>query len=90
MRFILYYKSYCGHSQKSKTTLETKYPDMFDLHEITDDHQKHQSLIRETGQKTVPYVFLKCEKHKNLTFIGGNSEFQELIRSGHIDNLSEC
>lgn len=76
-RIIVYSIVGCPHCKKAKSTLEElKLP----YHEISLD--SYADTVREevrekTGSRTVPQIFF------NATLIGGNDEFQKLVRVRH-------
>ena len=41
----------------------------------------HEELIKEYGQKTVPYVFIKGQ------LIGGNSDLQLIVKKDQLDQM---
>lgn len=49
--------------------------------DISMDSAKRAQLMAETGQRTVPYVFLGDQ------FIGGYDDLQQLADSQQLDNL---
>ena len=54
-----------------------KYTDI----EIYDDEKTRRRLEEQTGQRTVPFIFI------GETFIGGFSELQAIDSSGKLDEL---
>jgi glutaredoxin 3 len=71
---VIYTKAKCKFCISAQELLRKNgilYADI----DITWDKELHQKLINQTGQKTVPYIFIQNE------FIGGYSELLELSNS---------
>jgi glutaredoxin 3 len=49
--------------------------------DISDDPEAKRRLAAQTGQKTVPFIFIDDK------FIGGHKELGKLIESGELDEL---
>jgi glutaredoxin 3 len=86
---MVFAKSYCPYSVKTRELLESLEPTFgFKFHIIDidllpeDDGPVIQmELLQLTGQKTVPNIFIG-QKH-----IGGNSDLQDLKLSGMLDKM---
>mmetsp|Transcript_9313 Transcript_9313/g.13182 ORF Transcript_9313/g.13182 Transcript_9313/m.13182 type:complete len:139 (+) Transcript_9313:131-547(+) len=86
---IVFSKSYCPYCRRTKSLLSdmTKSTDIdvqifeLDLQEENDGQLIQSELLRVTGQRTVPNVFIHG-KH-----IGGNSDLQELANSGKLSQV---
>ena len=87
---MVFGKSYCPYCRATYSLLEKLYEesggdDAWKFHYINLDIQPEEDgpliqmeLLRKTGQKTVPNIFIEG-KH-----IGGNSDLQELYQSGEL------
>lgn len=77
---VVYSKSSCGYCTKAKELLDKKNLRYTSI-DLTWDKELHQKLIKETGQTTVPYVFVQGK------LIGGYKDLLELVESGKIHKL---
>lgn len=68
---------YCNGAKKLLQEKGLKYTDI----EIYDDEKTRRRLEEQTGQRTVPFIFI------GETFIGGFSELQAIDSSGKLDEL---
>ncbi|MBC3804167.1 glutaredoxin 3 [Acetobacterium fimetarium] len=68
---------YCNHAKKLLDGKGLKYTDI----EIYDDENTRRRLEEQTGQRTVPFIFI------GETFIGGFSELKAIDSSGKLDEL---
>ena len=77
MDIIIYSKSGCIFCIKTKELLEENQ-----LHykqvELSNNRDLHLKLAKQTGQTTVPYIFVNNE------FIGGFQDLQNLIKRGKL------
>jgi len=90
----IFSKSWCGYCTSTKSTfgkLQQKQPEIkirvieLDLLPSDDGSLIQNELLRMTNQSTVPNVFI------NQQHIGGNSDIQELQRSGKLlEMLKKC
>lgn len=76
-------KSYCPYCTKSKKSLKNFDANAFvlELDKVPDGSKIQSYLHKKTGQKTVPNIFIN-QKH-----IGGNSNLENLKRSGELKKL---
>ncbi len=72
IKVILYTQSYCPYCKYAKNLLN-KHNIKYEAIEIGDNEALAIKLWRQTGQKTVPYVFLNDE------FIGGYTELKKKL-----------
>ncbi len=76
---IIYTKDNCPYCFKAKNLFEKmniKYQEI----SLNQDTHSHQKLIVQTGQTTVPYIFI------NEEFVGGHSDLLELKNQGKFSN----
>lgn len=83
---VIYSKSYCPYCRATKALFEKKEYSGVDVHSIELDHlptggEIQRELLRQTGQMTVPSVFV------NGQHAGGNSETQSAASSGKLSQL---
>ncbi|MGH7856377.1 MAG: glutaredoxin 3 [Candidatus Binatia bacterium] len=76
----IYTTSYCGYCRMAKRLLGEKGV-AFDEIDVTDDPDVRERLVRETGRRTVPQVFIDDRP------IGGFAELQALDLGGALDRL---
>ncbi len=76
----IYGKESCPWTGRARTMLNEAKVD-FDFIELDDSENTHWEgkLNAQTGQNTVPYVFLRGE------FVGGFNELSEVVRLGQLD-----
>lgn len=76
----IYGKQSCPWTGRARTMLNEAKVD-FDFIELDDSENTHWEgkLNSQTGQNTVPYVFLRGE------FVGGFNELSEVVRLGQLD-----
>ena len=77
-RVTIYTTTYCSFCSRAIQLLEDKGIPYLNLNI---DGDKKKELYKETGQNTVPYIFI------DDNFIGGCSELQELDASGKLDEM---
>lgn len=73
----VYVTEYCGYCVRAKALLD-KRGIAYEVVDVTGDHEKRAWLVRETGRRTVPQIFIKGES------IGGSDELYALDRSGEL------
>ena len=89
---MVFAKSYCPYCKRTKATLRNLEMDLdgatLDISIIELDEQPQDDgmliqdeLLRLTGQRTVPNVFVKAEH------IGGNSDVEEMYEEGSLHDL---
>lgn len=69
---LLYSKSSCRYCIMAKNLLEQKNINFYVI-ELTGNKDLHLKLLEQTGQRTVPYVFIDDK------FIGGYTDLKNLI-----------
>lgn len=79
----IYSKQWCSYCANAKRLLETRGFDFEDL-DITQDPALETQLINQTGQRTVPQIFVEDR------FIGGFVELARLVSSGKLDHLKRA
>ncbi len=78
----VYVTSFCGYCVRAKRLLsKRKIP--FEEINLDGQHQARMELVRQTGQRTVPQIFV------GSTFVGGSDELHALDRSGELTRLLE-
>lgn len=81
---VVWSKSYCPYCSATKKLLASETDADVVIHEINEMQNGdvlHDELQAMTGQRTVPNIFI------NGKHVGGNSEIQELARSGKLRKL---
>ncbi len=77
----IYYKSWCGYSQRALRLLEQKGV-AAEKHDIeAEPEARTQMLDRANGRTTVPQIFIDGQH------IGGSDELAALERDGKLDAL---
>lgn len=76
----VYTTTYCSFCRRAKDLLSRKGI-AFDDIDVTEDAGKRDWLVRETGRRTVPQIFI------DERAIGGFEELRELDASGELDTL---
>ena len=72
---ILYTATLCGYCRAAKRLLED-LDVAFEEVDLTHDHTRRQELMEETGQRTVPQIFV------GNTHVGGFTELRALHLAG--------
>lgn len=72
--------SYCANAKRLLTARGFEYQDV----DITHDPAEEARLIEQTGQRTVPQIFVN-DKH-----IGGFVELARLVARGELDHLKNA
>ena len=80
MKVIIYTPDYCGYCKRAKALLSQKGI-AFEEINVEGDDEKRAWLIEQTGQRTVPQIFI------NEKSIGGYDELSALDRSGKLDQI---
>lgn len=78
----VYTTSYCPFCTAAKNFLKAKGIDFEEI-SVTNKPEIKQWLVKETGQKTVPQIFIDNRS------IGGFTELSELDSKGELDHLKE-
>lgn len=79
-RVQVYSTTYCGFCVRAKALL-SRLSIPFQEVDVTEDDSKRQWLVAETGQRTVPQIFIDGRP------IGGFSELIVLERKGELQSL---
>ena len=79
----IYTASYCGYCHAAKHLLERKRI-AFEEIDVTDDQEKRAWLVRETGRRTVPQVFI------DGTAVGGFTDLVALDERGELDRMLQA
>lgn len=72
---VIYTKNRCGYCDAAKELMRNLHIDYIEI-DISYDRDMQSQLEHSTGQRTVPYIFIKER------FIGGYQEFKELKDKG--------
>lgn len=84
---VLFSKTYCPFCKQAQALFDgllkqsEKTTTIVNLNKLENGTQIQNSLKAMYGQSTVPYVFV------NQTLIGGNSDAQQLARSGKLQEM---
>lgn len=78
---VLYTKSGCRYCQMAESLLD-KYGIRHNLFDISHNEDLQKKLLEQTGQNTVPYIFIKGD------FIGGYSNLMEMANSGELADIA--
>lgn len=76
----VYSTTYCPFCRAAESLLDGKNIP-YEAYDVTDDQEKRQWLVEQTGQRTVPQIFI------NARSIGGFQELRALEQSGELDEL---
>lgn len=79
-KIIIYTTDYCGYCKRAKTLLMQKGVSFQEIN-VEGDDETRSWLIEQTGQRTVPQIFI------NEKSIGGYDELSALDRSGELDRI---
>lgn len=79
-KVVVYSKAKCFYCENAKELL-TKKNIIYKEVDLTWDLELHKKLINETGQTTVPYIFIHDK------FIGGYSDLEQLDHNNKLDEL---
>lgn len=80
IKVIIYSKATCSYCRAAKKLLDNKLIPYKNI-DITFNKELHRKLEKETGQSTVPYIFIKKR------FIGGYSQLKPLEQDGELLKL---
>ncbi len=79
-RIEIYTKSWCPFSVRAKALLDAKGLDYHEI-DVTEDSAREREMIRRSGRRTVPQVFIDGEA------IGGSGHLARLEASGALDRI---
>ena len=77
LKVVIYSKTGCIYCMKAQSLLEQKQI-KYEKIELSNNQDLHLKLINQTGQETVPYIFI------NDNFIGGFEELNNLDKDGKL------
>jgi glutaredoxin 3 len=82
-KVVVFSKSYCPYCSATKALFEDLRVDaaIYELNELDNGQAIQDALLKMTGQRTVPNVFI------NGQHIGGNDKTQALNSSGKLKTL---
>lgn len=82
-KVVVFSKSYCPYCSKTKELFEDLGVDatVYELNEMDNGQAIQDALLKMTGQRTVPNVFI------NGQHIGGNDKTQALNKSGKLKEI---
>jgi glutaredoxin 3 len=78
----VYTTSYCPWCRRAKEILARRKIAFREI-DVTDDDERRSWLVRETGRRTVPQIFI------GDTPIGGATDLETLDRSGELEALTK-
>jgi glutaredoxin 3 len=73
----VYTTDYCPYCDRAKALLDKRHIPFEEI-DVTHDSEKRAWLVKTTGRRTVPQIFIKGES------IGGSDELHALDRSGEL------
>lgn len=76
----VYSTSYCPYCRAAESLLRAKGSE-FEVIDVTHDAPMRARLVEQSGQRTVPQIFIDGES------IGGFTELRELVSSGRFDEM---
>ncbi|HEY9842725.1 MAG: glutaredoxin 3 [Candidatus Sericytochromatia bacterium] len=76
----VYSTTYCPYCRAAERLLDNKGV-AYDAYDVTYDHSKREWLVKVTGRRTVPQIFIDGQP------IGGFTDMQALDRQGRLNNL---
>jgi glutaredoxin 3 len=79
-KVVIYTQMKCSYCTNAKELLDKKDIPYIEI-DITWDKDMYNKLHQETGQSTLPYIFI------NQKFIGGFSDLSELESKKQLDSL---
>jgi len=79
-KVILYSTDWCPYCNAAKSLLSNKGVEYREIN-VEGDTEKRAWLVKVTGQRTVPQIFIAGEP------IGGYRELNQLDRGGELDKL---
>lgn len=72
---VVYTIDNCGFCEAAKSLLEQKQLP-FEAINLNHDDQKRMELVKKTGHRTMPQIFIDGE------FVGGYNELKEVLKNG--------
>lgn len=78
----IYRTNYCNYCDMAERLLDNLGVDYEEI-DVTDAPETREQLVEETGQKTVPQIFIDGES------IGGYDELSELHENGQLEEMIE-
>lgn len=79
----IYSKQWCAYCANAKRLLTARGFD-FEVVDITNNPTLESELVTQTGQRTVPLIFVENES------IGGFVELARLVAKGELDHLKNA
>jgi glutaredoxin 3 len=79
-RIVVYTKDYCPFCHAAKALLQSKKVEFREI-DITDDSRMQEEILRLSGRRTVPQIFI------DEVAIGGFEELRRLELEGRLDSL---
>tara|TARA_R110002020_G_scaffold19014_1_gene66004 strand:- start:2248 stop:2568 length:321 start_codon:yes stop_codon:yes gene_type:complete len=79
--FKMYVKEGCPHCDKARDIILKELKTSLHLIDITAQKDLHELIIADTGQKTVPVIFLGSE------LVGGCDALVELCEKGDLEKM---
>ncbi len=76
--FKMYVKAGCPHCEKAREIILNNLKSGLHLIDVTNQPDLREMIIRDTGQKTVPAIYIGDE------FIGGCDDLINLVETGDI------
>jgi glutaredoxin 3 len=80
-RIEIYTTNYCGYCVAAKRLLSSKGLAYEEI-DVTHDPERRDWLVRETGQHTVPQIFIDGQS------VGGYDQLAKLDRAGRLPSAS--
>lgn len=77
---VIYTKDYCGYCVRAKSLLKAKGAAYTEI-DVTDDGSLQQEMVRRSGRRTVPQIFIDGRP------VGGYDDIAALDRRGELDPL---
>lgn len=75
--FVTTYCPYCDMAKRYLEAMKVSYTTI----DVTEDTERRNWLVRETGQRTVPQIFVGPES------VGGFTDLRDLDRRGELTSL---
>ena len=84
-KIVIYSKTTCPYCKKAKKILKDELVpfEVVELNKVKKSEELKKQLISETGQRTVPNIFIG-ENH-----VGGFTDLENLLLTGEFDELLE-
>lgn len=83
MKVKIYVTNYCPFCRRAESLLKQKGIS-FEAVDVTNDDQTREWLVKETGYKTIPQIFIDGKP------IGGYDQLLKLDQEGGLAHLSEA